>query len=135
MTVLSPVEGDTLPTLDVPPLRRIQMAYMLVANNDPAEVHVDEPFARAAGFPGPVAQGSFVLGYLGKLVSDWAGFPAVRSLNVQFRGAVFAGDALQVGGQVGAVVGGEARLDLWVRKVDGSTVAKATALVGGSRHV
>lgn len=122
--------GSELPVLRLPPLRRIQMAYMLVANNDPAEIHVDEPFAREAGFPGPVAQGSFVLGYLGKLVSEWAGFDAVRSLDVQFRSAVFAGDALEVGGTVTSVSDGRAELALWVRKADGSTAAKATAVVG-----
>jgi len=128
--------GNALPTLEVPPLRRIQIAYMLVANNDPAEIHVDEPYARAAGFPAPVAQGSFVLGYLGKVLSEWAGLDSVRSLDVEFRGAVFAGDALVVGGEVAAVDAEDGRprvhVDMWVRKSNGSTVARARAVLGAT---
>lgn len=126
--------GDTLPVIETAPLRRIQMAYMSVANNDPAEIHVDELFARKAGFPTVVAQGSFVLGHLGRVVSEWAGLRSVRSLHVQFRGAVFADDVLVVSGTVRGVTGdGDDRsvtLDLEVTKGDGSLVAKATATIG-----
>jgi acyl dehydratase len=125
--------GALLPTLAVPSITAVQVAFMIVANNDTADIHVDEAAARRAGLPRTVVPGSFVLGHIGRLLEQLCRLTAIRTLDVRFRAAVFTGDALNVGGCVdsvneeqGVVV---ASFNLWVRNAEGATVATGTARV------
>lgn len=122
--------GAPLPTLDVAPITPVQVAFMVVANNDTAAIHVDERAAHAAGLPGVVLPGSFVLGHIGRMLEQLVGFAGIRALDIQFRAPVFLGDGLSVGGTVlSASPGALYSLELWVRNTAGKTVATGTAQV------
>ncbi len=102
-----PGQEERLTPIATPSISPTQVAYMLVANNDTAEVHLDEAFARLAGLPGAVVPGSFVLGYMGQLLTRRFGFAAIRSLDVRFVSAVFLREPLSVAGAVRSSPEGE----------------------------
>jgi acyl dehydratase len=125
--------GDTLGPVNLPAISPVQVAFMVVANNDTAAIHVDEAAARKAGLPATVAPGSFVLGHAGRLLETWAGFAAIRSLDMRFRLPVFTGDALMVGATIRSIDRSSspalAVVDLWVRNANADTVATGDAQV------
>lgn len=55
------------------PLSRADIARFSTTINDFNPMHLDDDFARGAGFPGPIAHGPLVLGHLATLVARWAG--------------------------------------------------------------
>ena len=57
--------GDELPPLVKPPVDRSQIARYAGASGDFGPLHVDEPFARNAGFPGVLVPGMLAMGFLG----------------------------------------------------------------------
>lgn len=123
-----------LPPLASPPIGPVDVAYMIVANNDTAAVHLDADFAAASGLPAPVAPGSFVLGRLGQALEARYGFRAIRSLQVRFKTPVYLGDAITVGGrEAGLDEAGLTRLELWARGAQGQEFATAIALVDAGR--
>jgi acyl dehydratase len=126
---MSAANQSELPSLECRPIRPIDIAYMVVANNDRADIHVDPAAAAAAGLPGCVAPGSFVLGHIGVLLERFAGPGRVRQLQVRFRAAVYAGDTLTAGGAITKQSGEQTMLDVWVKRADKTLVATGEAVV------
>jgi acyl dehydratase len=77
-------EGDQLPTLVRGPITREEIAGYSRAAGDPNPMHVDEEFAKAAGYPGIFAQGMLSMGYLGQYVVGLAGVGNVKLLQSRF---------------------------------------------------
>ena len=63
--------GDELPPLVKPPVDRLQIARYVGAAGDWNPLYIDEPHAKAAGFPSAFAPGMIALGFLG-LQPWWA---------------------------------------------------------------
>lgn len=76
------------------PITRLEIAWYRVASYDLNPIHVDEPYARAAGFPSVVGQGMFPLGFLGRQLTSLVGLERIRSLGGDFVGPVLPGDEL-----------------------------------------
>ena len=75
--------GDELPPLVKPPVDRSQVARFAGATGDYGPLHVDEPFARNAGFPSVLVPGMLAMGFLGELVTDWLRGARVRRFGVR----------------------------------------------------
>lgn len=118
-----------LPVLEGRLISPIDISYMVVANNDRADIHVDPGAAAAAGLPGCVAPGSFVLGHIGVLLERLAGPASVRRLDVRFRAAVYAGDTLSTGGSIIGQNLEETMVNVWVRRADGTLIATGEGTV------
>jgi acyl dehydratase len=88
------------PPLVVGPLNRTDLVRYQGASGDFNPIHHDEPFARAAGLPAPLALGMLSAGMLATWVTDWLGAAAVRRFRVRFESQVFPGDTLTCDGQV-----------------------------------
>jgi acyl dehydratase len=78
------------------PITRVEIAWYMVASYDLNPIHVDEPFARAAGFDTVIGQGMLPLGYLARLLVAEVGLERVTKLGGDFVGPVFPGDALSL---------------------------------------
>lgn len=59
------------------PLARADIARFATTINDFNPIHLDDEFARKAGFAGPIVHGPLVLGHLAMLVARWAGMERI----------------------------------------------------------
>jgi acyl dehydratase len=92
--------GDELPPLVKPPVDRSQIARYAGASGDYGPLHVDEPFARNAGFPGVLVPGMLAMGFLGELATDWLRGARLRRFSARFVKIVWPGDVVTVRGRV-----------------------------------
>jgi acyl dehydratase len=92
--------GDAIPTISKVVRREDVKAYA-DASGDQNPLHQDDAFAQGVGFPGIIAHGMFTMAHVVKAVTDWIGDPgALRSVDVQFRAAVFMDETLEAGGEI-----------------------------------
>ncbi len=76
-----------------------------------------------------INQGPTNKAYIINALIGWLGDPsAIRSIQVRFRGNVYAGDRVEAGGEVTAVEDGIATCDVWLDGPHGRVIA-GTALV------
>ena len=92
--------GDTLPTLQLPPISRLALALYCGASGDHNPIHVDVDFAKAAGMPDVFAHGMLSAAWLGRLVTDWVPQSAIRSLDVRFAAITQVGESITCTGKV-----------------------------------
>jgi acyl dehydratase len=92
--------GDELPPLVKPPVDRSQIARFAGATGDFGPLHVDEPFARNAGFPSVFVPGMLTTGFLAELASDWLRGARIRRFSARFVKIVWPGDVVTVRGRV-----------------------------------
>jgi acyl dehydratase len=92
--------GDELPPLVKPPVDRSQVARFAGASGDYGPLHVDEPFARNAGFPSILVHGMLPMGFLAELATDWLRGARIRRFSSRFVKIVWPGDVVTVRGRV-----------------------------------
>lgn len=93
------------------------LAYADVSD-DRNPLHLDDAFAKEAGFAGQIAHGMFTLAHLTTCLTDWLGDPAgLASIRALFRAPVFMGDTVVAGGTIKELDPDtkKAVLDVWVR--------------------
>ncbi|GLY65420.1 MaoC/PaaZ C-terminal domain-containing protein [Amycolatopsis taiwanensis] len=86
--------------LVVGPLTRTDFVRYQGASGDMNPIHHDEPWAKAAGFPAPIALGMFNAGLLATWATDWLGAENVRRYRMRFAEQVFPGDTLTCSGRI-----------------------------------
>jgi len=91
---VAPEPGTTRAARLATDLSRAEIARYAGASGDVNLVHVDEPFAVAAGHPGVLAHGMLTMGLTGSFLCALVGHARVRRFGGQFRGPVHAGDSL-----------------------------------------
>ena len=92
--------GHELPQLVKPPIERIQLVRYAGASLDFNRIHVEEGFAQAAGYKSVFAHGMLIMGFLGQLVSDWAGPKAVVRIGCRFKAITWPSDVITCSGKV-----------------------------------
>jgi acyl dehydratase len=121
------VEGAELPVLPKPAIERIQLVRYAGASGDFNRIHVEEGFAREAGYDSVIAHGMLVMGFLGQLVTDWAGSHGrVAAIDCRFKAVSFPGDVITVTGRVTRKHDAERRADLELQATDANGQVKAT---------
>jgi acyl dehydratase len=112
--------GDEIPPATNPPLIHNQLVRYSGASGDFNPIHTDPEFARQAGLDGVIAHGMLIMGYAGRMLSDYVGPGALRRFGVRFRGMTRLGDAITCAGRVKEKleVDGEARIRGDVQAVD-----------------
>ena len=124
--------GQELPALTKGPITKDTLRAYARASGDPNPMHLDDEFARNAGYSGVFAHGMLSMGYLGEFLVRAAGLGALRKVRTRFVKLTWPGDVITCRGRVTRVVGeGAARLvecDIWTenqageRKLSGSAV-------------
>jgi len=92
--------GSEMPPLVKPPIQQIQLTRYAGASGDFNPIHQDDEFARAAGMGGVFAHGMLSMGFVGQVVTDWAGPATVRKLAVRFAAIVRLKDVITCKGRV-----------------------------------
>ena len=92
--------GFELPPLDMPPLSRQTLAIYCGASGDHNPVHVDLGCERDAGLGDVIAHGMLVMGYTGRLLTNWVPQQAIVSFDTRFLAMTRIGDAITATGRV-----------------------------------
>jgi len=125
--------GDELPPLVKCPIQQIQLTRYAGASGDFNPIHQDDEFARAAGMGGVFAHGMLSMGFVGQLVTDWAGAGQVRKLGVRFGGLVRLKDTITCRGRVLARSSKDdvnlVDLEVWAENEKGDKVVTGKATV------
>jgi len=126
--------GDEIPRLVVGPVTLQDVVEWCGAEEDYLNIHYDEAAAKASGLPGCVIQGTYKLGMLGKMVTDWLGQSGtLKRIGVKYRGMDFPGDTLTCRGKITDkyIKDNEdyIELELWTENQRGETTVLGTATV------
>jgi acyl dehydratase len=124
--------GDELPPLVKPPVDRLQIARYVGAAGDWNPLYIDEPHARASGFPSAFAPGTIGMGFLAELASDWTRGARLRKLQSRLVKFIWPGDVLTARGRVveRRFEPGDAYtvdLELWAENQRGELVTRGLA--------
>ncbi|CAG2159327.1 MaoC family dehydratase [Cupriavidus numazuensis] len=92
--------GDAIAALTLAPISRTTLALYAGASGDHNPMHIDIDFARKAGLDDVFAHGMLSCGYVGRLVTDWAGPDRLRALSVRFTGITHVHDQPHLSGKV-----------------------------------
>ena len=115
-----PFEGISVGE-ELPQLRRVvspdDVRAYAEAGGDRNPLHLDDAFARGAGYDGVIAHGMFTMGHMAACVVAWAeDSAAVTAISANFRATVPMGQEIVAGGRVRALdpETNTATLELWV---------------------
>ena len=129
--------GTDLPPLVKGPITRDDLKRYAAASGDPNPMHLDEEFARNAGYPGVFAHGMLSMGYLGEFLVQAGGVGSIRRFKARFAKLTWPGDVVTCQGRVAAVRDeGAARLvecDIWTENQEGERKLVGTALLALAR--
>lgn len=125
--------GDTLPRLESGAITRHRIALYAHGSGDINPIHVDSDFASSkAGLPDVIVHGMFSMGYLSRVVTDWAGPNSVRSIENRFQSMLAVKESLSCTGTVTAVEpapgGALVTVQLVAESANGTTISTATAV-------
>jgi acyl dehydratase len=125
--------GDELPALVKGPIAQIQLTRYAGASGDFNPIHQDDEFAKAAGMGGVFAHGMLSMGFVGQVVTDWAGPGAVRKLGVRFMAIVRLKDIVTCHGRVldksTGAAGNLVEVEVWAENQRGERVVTGKATV------
>jgi acyl dehydratase len=83
-----------------PIITRANIAAVCTATNDPSPLHLDDDFARAAGYPSVVVPGTLLLGWIGDYLAQWAGDPrSIEFWEVRFVSPLWLNDQVTLQGR------------------------------------
>lgn len=126
-----PGPGDEIPELLKEPVSKVQLLRYAGASGDFNLIHTDVETARSVGLPGVIAHGMLSMGFLGQLLTGFAGPKGVRRLKVRFSRMVAPGDVIRCRGVVRESAregsGFLLRLDVWAENPAGERVTEGEA--------
>ncbi len=95
--------GQELTPLVKGPITKEQLKAYAEGSGDMNPIHIDDEFARNAGYTGVFAHGMLSMGYLGQFLVQAAGPAAVRRFRTRFAKLTWPGDVITCRGRVTAV--------------------------------
>ncbi|HZO75360.1 MAG TPA: MaoC/PaaZ C-terminal domain-containing protein [Ktedonobacteraceae bacterium] len=104
--------GDTIPKLITSPVTHLQLVRYAGASGDFNPLHTDPKIGEMIGTGGIIAHGMLIMGFVGRLVSDYVGPAALRKFGVRFKGMTHLDDVITCTGTITEKyeVDGEARI-------------------------
>lgn len=93
-------QGDPVIPLTKPPVTRVQIAKFAGATQDYAPLHIDDDFAKAAGYGGVFAHGLTSLGFATEGITRWLENGRIIASTAKFQKLVWPGDIITAKGVV-----------------------------------
>lgn len=127
--------GTNIPVFRIEHVDAEKMKTMAALLRDPNPIHFDLDTVRALGMGDRVVnQGPNNVGYVVNMLLAWLEDPAaIETVQVRFRGNVFAGDRLEAGGEITDIRSRDgirtATCDVWLDRDDGTRVVSGSAVV------
>ena len=119
--------GDLVFETTLPGADREQLRQFSAGTEDPNPIHLDEDFAKAAGFEQVLQQGPMTTAHFARLLSGAVGQDRLSWLDVSFLAPVYPDEALTLRAVVTNVAEGVATCELSAAKADGTPTAKGEA--------
>ncbi len=122
--------GEQIAELRVTPDKYTPHRYA-GASGDFNPIHIDPEFARAVGLPNTILHGLYMMGLTARAATEAAGGDpgSLKRLSVQFRGMGAPETEIVVSGEVEAVEGGVATIDVVAAQGENQTIRNAQAEV------
>lgn len=120
-------KGDVVFDVTWPGASREQLALFSQATEDPNPIHVDEEFARQAGFPTVLVQGPMTTAIFARLIEEHVGRDRLEILDVSFLAPVFPEEKLRLIASV-TEAGARVTCALLAAKEDGTETARGEAI-------
>ena len=95
--------GQELPQLVKGPITKDHLKAYAAASGDPNPIHVDEEFARNAGYAGVFAHGMLSMGWLGHFLVQAGGVGSIRKFRTRFAKLTWPGETITCRGRVTGV--------------------------------
>ena len=92
--------GDAVPTLVKSPLSHLQLVRYAGASGDFNPLHTDPKIGELIGVGGIIGHGMLTMGFVGQLLSDYAGPTALRKFGVRFKGMTHIDDVITCTGTI-----------------------------------
>lgn len=120
--------GDTIPKLITSPVTHLQLVRYAGASGDFNPLHTDPKIGEMIGTGGIIAHGMLIMGFVGRLLSDYVGPAALRKFGVRFRGMTHLDDVITCTGTITEKyeADGEARIAGKVQAEDQNGDVKVT---------
>ena len=120
--------GDAIPTLTTAPVTHLQLVRYAGASGDFNPLHTDPKIGEMIGTGGIIAHGMLIMGFVGQMLSDYAGPGALRKFGVRFKGMTHLDDTIICSGTVTEKyeADGEGRIAGKVQAVDQNGDVKVT---------
>jgi len=93
-------EGQDIPELRVGPIKQIDLVRYAGASGDFNPIHNDVAAAQAAGLPGTIAHGMYIMALMGRHVNNWVPPQQVKYFGVKFKGMSLPGDTMVFTGKI-----------------------------------
>ena len=124
--------NQPLKSLGKPPVTREQLKNYAKASGDNNPIHLDENFAKSAGFPSVIAHGMLSMAFLGDCI-DY-NFPsdqfALKKFNCRFKKVTFPGDVITAKGKVKSIhEDGSITVALWAENQTGEHTVEGEAFI------
>ncbi len=120
--------GDRLPELVTAPVTHLQLVRYAGASGDFNPLHTDPAIGEAIGVGGIIAHGMLIMGFVGRMLSDYLGPLALKKFGVRFKGMTHLGDVITCTGTITEkyLEGGEGRIAGKVQASDQNGDVKVT---------
>lgn len=123
-------KGEQVSPVSKPAVTRVQIAKFAGASQDWSPLHLDDDFAKGAGYGGVFAHGAIALSFATEALGKWLENGRVLAVSGRFRKLVWPGDILRMTGMVAEryEVNGEARIDVdvWAENQNHDSVMQGT---------
>ena len=125
--------GDELPTLEFGTVTRHILALYCGGSGDHNPIHVDQDFAKAAGYDDVFAHGMLSMAILGILLTTWTAQENIKSISVRFAAITQVLDEVTASATISdkEIVDGEQRLTLDIE----TTTQTGTKTLTGSAEI
>jgi acyl dehydratase len=92
--------GDAIPALVKSPMTHLRLVRYAGASGDFNPLHTDPKVGEEIGTGGIIAHGMLIMGFVGQLLSDYAGPGALRKFGVRFKGMTHLDDEITCTGTI-----------------------------------
>lgn len=92
--------GDAIPKLVKSPVSHLQLVRYAGASGDFNPLHTDPKIGELIGVGGIIAHGMLIMGFVGQLLSDYAGPTTLRKFDVRFKGMTRIDDVITCTGTI-----------------------------------
>ena len=125
--------GDELPTLEFGTVTRHILALYCGGSGDHNPIHVDQDFAKAAGYDDVFAHGMLSMAILGRLLTNWTAQENIKSISVRFAAITQVLDEVTASATISdkEIIDGEQRLILDIE----TTTQTGTKTLTGSAEI
>jgi acyl dehydratase len=112
--------GEEIPPLVKSPMTHLRLVRYAGASGDFNPLHTDPKVGAEIGTGGIIAHGMLIMGFVGQLLSDYAGPDALRKFGVRFKGMTHLNDEITCSGTITEKyeANGEGRIAGKVQAVD-----------------